>query len=87
MSNQPDEADDMKQEYDFSAGVRGKHAAAFQQGYTVRILKPDGSVQEETHPPRLVELDEDVFAYFPDSAAVNRALRALIEIVPRQKSA
>ena len=84
-----DEADNMQQEYDFCEGVSGKHHLAYQRGYTVRIHKADGSIVEEEHlpPPRTVVLDPDVFAYFPDSESVNRALRALIEIVPQKRSA
>lgn len=31
----------MRQEYDFSAGVRGKHYRAYQQGTNVVLLEPD----------------------------------------------
>lgn len=78
----------MQDEYDFSGGERGKHFRAFQQGYIVRIRKRDGTVQEKHYAPtpRLIELDEDVYAYFPDAATVNRVLRALIEIAPRKQN-
>lgn len=84
-----DEAENMRPEYDCSGGVRGKHHLAYQSGYTVRVHKADGSIVEEQYvpPPRTVVLDPDVFAYFPDSESVNRALRALIEIVPQKRSA
>jgi hypothetical protein len=38
--------DDMLPEYDFSNknGMRGKYAKALQKGYSVRILKADGTV-------------------------------------------
>ena len=83
------DVDNMQPGYDFSEGGRGKHHLAYQSGYTVRIHKADGSIVEEEHlpPPRTVVLDPDVFAYFPDSESVNRALRALIEIVPQKRSA
>ncbi len=35
------ESDDMKPEYDFSGGVRGKHYRAYQQGTNVVLLDPD----------------------------------------------
>jgi hypothetical protein len=84
-----DEVEEMQPEYDFSGGISGKHHLAYQSGSTVRVNKADGSVVEEEHipPPRTVVLDPDVFAYFPDSESVNRALRALIEIVPQKHSA
>jgi len=35
------ESDDMKPEYDFSSGVRGKHYLSYQQGTNVVLLEPD----------------------------------------------
>ncbi len=82
-----DNDDDMRPEYDFSQGVRGKHYRAMQQGYTVTIHQADGStrVREIQAPPGVVILDSDVQAYFPDSNAVNEALRALIRLIPKQQ--
>ncbi len=58
--------DEMRPDYDFSRGVRGKHANCYRKG------------------PNVVRLDPDVAAAFPtafpDSASVNEALRALLEI-------
>src|SRR6266508_3013191 len=34
---------EMRAEYDFSGGVRGKHADAFQKGHTVTVHKKDGT--------------------------------------------
>ncbi len=78
--------DDMRPEYDFSQGVRGKHYRAMQQGYTITIHQADGTtvVKEIQAPPGAVILEEDVRAYFPDSNAVNEALRALIRLIPKQ---
>lgn len=61
-----DRANEMRKEYDFRGGVRGKYAARFREGTNVVVL------------------DADVAAAFPDSHAVNRALRALLQIVPRR---
>jgi len=33
----------MRQEYDFSGRVRGKHFKAYREGHTVRIHKEDGT--------------------------------------------
>lgn len=60
-------AKDMRPEYDFSDGVRGKYAVQFRKGTTVVVLEPD------------------VAQFFSDSAAVNDALRALVEIAKRSK--
>jgi hypothetical protein len=69
--------DEMLAEYDFSGGVRGKHYEAYRQGHTVTIHQTDGTTLFQTFPPTdsIVLLDPDVRAYFPNSAAVNQALR------------
>ena len=71
---------EMREEYDFSTGVRGKHYKAYRMGHTVRIHKEDGttSVQYFTQEDGAVMLDPDVKAHFPDSESVNKALRSLI---------
>lgn len=64
------EADDMRDEYDFASmqgGVRGKYAKAF-QGKVTTIL-----------------LDSDVAEIFPDSASVNEALRTLARVLRRNE--
>lgn len=78
--------DDIAPEYDFSAGERGKHAAAMRDGYTVVIHRSDGTseVREVAPRPGSIVLDPEVRAYFPDSDAVNRALRGLIDLIPRR---
>ena len=53
--------DDIREEYDFSQGVRGKYADRFDKGSNVVVLDPD------------------VARAFPDSKAVNRALRKLAQ--------
>jgi hypothetical protein len=53
------ESSGMRDEYDFSRGVRGKYADRFAEGSNVVVLDPD------------------VAARFPDSRAVNQALREL----------
>ncbi len=50
---------ELRQEYDFSGGVRGKYAAPYAEGSNVVVLDPD------------------VAEAFPDSEAVNKALRVL----------
>ena len=71
---------DMREEYDFSGGVRGKHYKAYRNGHTVRIHKEDGTtaVQYFTQEDGAVMLDPDIKDYFPDSESVNKALRSLI---------
>jgi hypothetical protein len=81
---------DMLPEYDFAGkkGVRGKYYRAYRQGHTVRVLKEDGttSVNYFTLEDGAVMLEPDVREYFPDSQAVNAALRGLIELAPRRKA-
>jgi len=74
---------DMRDEYDFSGGVRGKHYKAYRKGHTVIVHKDDGStsVQYFTQEDGSVMLDPDVKVHFPDSESVNKALRSLGEAV------
>jgi hypothetical protein len=68
MSKEPNNTDvDILEEYDFSAGVRGKYATQYAEGTNIVLL------------------DADVAEVFPDSVAVNQALRALAEII-RQRT-
>ena len=59
----------MRPEYDFSKGVRGKYAKRFKEGTNIVVLAPE------------------VAEVFPDSAAVNDALMALIHIAKRRPRA
>ncbi|GET42041.1 hypothetical protein MiSe_68550 [Microseira wollei NIES-4236] len=79
---------DMESEYNFTGkkGVRGKYYRAYRQGHKVRIEREDGSVtvQYFTLEDGAVMLEPDVRKYFPDSEAVNKTLRSLIELIPSQ---
>ena len=57
-----DDRDTLRDEYDFSGGVRGKHHEAYNKGTNVVVL------------------ERDVAEVFKDSAAVNRALRAIAQV-------
>jgi len=57
---------EMREEYDFSKGVRGKYAHRFAGGTNVVLLEPD------------------VAEMFPDSKAVNSALRTLVNAAKQQ---
>ena len=77
------EQDDMLPEYDFASmkgGVRRKYYEAYRAGHTVKIHKEDGTVEVHhfTLEDGAVMLDPDVRTHFPDSEAVNKALRTLI---------
>jgi hypothetical protein len=50
----------------------------------VRVTNADGSVELQyfTLQDGAVMLEPDVKAYFPDSEAVNQALRSLIALIP-----
>ncbi len=41
MSKSDDQKDEMREQYDFSGGVRGKYAARYAEGSNVVILDPD----------------------------------------------
>ena len=64
--NQKADTDDMRPEYDFSGGVRGKHHKAYREDTNVVLLEPE------------------VARVFCDSAAVNRALRMLIDLADEE---
>jgi hypothetical protein len=74
----------MRDEYDFSKGVRGKHANALREGHQTIVHKSDGSTDmRETRP---IFLEPDVQAYFSDAESVNKALRGLIALVPEKRA-
>ena len=79
----------MRTEYDFTGGVRGKHYKTMQSGYTISIHKADGTtVVKEVIPKKgAVIIEPDIRAYFPDSEAVNRALRCLIPLLSKKRKA
>ncbi len=70
----------MRDEYDFTGAVRGKHCQAYRAGHAVRVEKPDGTSELHyfTEEDGAVMLDPDVKSHFPNSEAVNNALRAVI---------
>jgi hypothetical protein len=70
----------MRDEYDFSGAVRGKHYRAYRAGHTVRIYKANGATEVHLFTQRdgSIMLDPDVKTRFPTSAAVNKALRAVM---------
>lgn len=75
--------EEMRAEYDFSKGVRGKHATTLRNGHTTIVHKSDGSTAvRETRP---IILEPEVQAYFPDAESVNQALRGLIALVPEKR--
>ncbi len=79
-TNKKNKVNEIREEYDFSAGVRGKHFEAYRKGHTVKIDKRDGKVEVHyfTQEDGAVMLDPDIKKHFPDSKSVNKALRSLI---------
>jgi len=59
---------------------------AYRKGHEVKIHKTDGTtvVQCFKLEEGAVMLESDVRKYFPDSNAVNRVLRSLIQIIPEK---
>jgi hypothetical protein len=85
------EPDTLRPEYDLSrlvqVGERGKYHKTLRKGYTRVVQHKDGR-EDITHfrsLPGTVHLDPDVRAYFPDSEAVNAALRGLIALIPAKR--
>ncbi len=87
--NQNTDDIDMLPEYDFSGGVREKHYKAYRKGHTVKIHKADGTVSIQYFQPGegSVLLEPEIREYFPDSDAVNNALRCLIPLMQSKSSA
>lgn len=77
----------MRPDYDFSGGVRGKYAKSLREdGYSIRAYNADGTFTERRIVgEKTVTLDADVQSFFPDSKAVNRALRGLIALLPAKR--
>ncbi len=76
--------EEMLPEYELSGGVRGKYARAYREGHSVTVHRKDGTTVVEHFAPTAgsIVLDPDVRPYFPDSEAVNEALRGLIRLAP-----
>ena len=88
----PAEGEEMRPEYDFEQMVgeaRGAYYKRYRDGHAVTVHHEDGgrSVQHFTLEDGAVLLEPDVREYFPDSDAVNKALRALIELIPEREKA
>jgi hypothetical protein len=43
-------SDNMLPEYDFTRGVRGKHAEQFRRGYSMKVHKANGDIEVRHHP-------------------------------------
>jgi hypothetical protein len=89
-TQEPASVEDMRKEYEFSAmkgGVRGKYYEAYRKGHKVVIHNEDNtdSVQYFKLEDGAVMLEPEIRKYFPDSAAVNKALKTLIEILPEKR--
>ncbi|MBA4366639.1 MAG: hypothetical protein C0403_03255 [Desulfobacterium sp.] len=78
---------DLRNEYNFRGGVRGKHHKAMKAGYTVTVHKADGTTVVKNIAPKegTVVLEPEVRAYFPDSESVNKALRCLIPLLSKKR--
>jgi len=81
------DGDNMRGEYDFTGGTRGRHYRALQAGHTITIRRTDGTIEVREVKPQegAVVLAPDVREYFPDSQSVNTALRSLIRLIPRKR--
>lgn len=78
---------EMRSEYDFTGGVRGKHHKVMQEGYSVSVHKENGEVETQDFmlgKDDIIILEPDLRPYFPDSESVNRALRCLVPLLPKR---
>ena len=72
-----------------AASTSRKHSESFRparKAKTVPAASAARPARKSSKPPAIV-LDPDVRLYFPDSDAVNRALRQLIRLIPRRTAA
>ena len=85
--NKVDEPDEMRPEYDFTGGIRGKHYRRYRQGHTVTVRHSDGATSTREFPPEetVIHLAPDVLEYFPNDEAVNQALRCLIPLLQAER--
>ncbi|MBU1261361.1 hypothetical protein KJ640_00140 [bacterium] len=82
--------DDISPEYDFKSmvgGIRGKYYKTYRAGHTVKIHKSDGTtlVQHFKLEDGAVMLEPDIRKYFPNAEAVNKTLRCLIPLMPKNR--
>jgi hypothetical protein len=69
-----------------SGGVRGKYYRAYRAGHTVKVHRADGTTAVQYfEPEEVIVLAPDVQEYFPNSEAVNKALRGLIALIPQKE--
>ncbi len=71
---------EMQDEYDFTdkKGVRGKYHKGYKEGHSVRIFDGEKFISDEY----FAAIEPDVLEFFPDSKAINKALRSLIKLSP-----
>ncbi len=86
-SRKPIRKGEMRPEYDFSGGVRNRFAPQLKEnGYSIRVTRRDGTtVEKRVAGQNTITLEPDVQEYFPNSQAVNRALRTLLSIIPEKQ--
>lgn len=73
-------------EYDFSNGIRGKHYAKLQEGFTVTVYSPNKAVFQQNKKEKInyIKIDKDVSKYFHNSDEINNALRAILSVLPKK---
>jgi hypothetical protein len=71
---------EMQDEYDFTdkKGIRGKYHKAYKEGHSVRIFDGEKIISDEY----FAAIEADVREFFPDSKAINKALRSLMKLTP-----
>lgn len=74
------DVNEMRDEYDFSSGIEGKHYKDYRNGHSVKINKKNGEVETHyfTKEDGSIMLDPDVKKHFHDSKLINKILREYI---------
>ncbi|MBM2840884.1 MAG: hypothetical protein HW412_1412 [Bacteroidetes bacterium] len=81
--------EDLRPEYDFSKGIRGRHARKTNQGILITVFSPNERTVKKylREQKTLVTLEPDVAKVFKDARDVNTALRRIMRAKqkPRRK--
>ncbi len=82
--------DDIRPEYDFSKGIRGRHARKANEGILITVYSANEKTVKKyfREQKTLVTLEPDVAKVFKDARGVNAALRRIISAKqkPRKKT-
>lgn len=77
--------DGMRSHYDFSKAEKANYAKQFSDGAIVTVHSSNGK-KSKKRIEKVIILDDDTAAVFPDAKSVNTALRHLIAAMPGRRT-